>query len=258
MARKPTTAVLLLALVASVGCGGASKEKTATIDIAGEFAKVQQARVALEEARRVLEMTRAELDSLTGKTRLSAEETARKAELESQLPNAQRAFEAAYDTDQNLLSNFLTIALNDDALKTAPQTHQALRLYADGAIANARNHIDVSGDYSKAIDILQTAESYYEFVGLEIPGDLREARARAQKFRFLTKDRFDQLKKGMTPEQVKTITGTPLYANVRETEAHGRKIIMWLFPRDPAEGGASAIYFDKGKVYALKWDAAAK
>lgn len=258
MARKPTTAVVILALIVAFGCAGDSEKKAASPDITAEFAKVQQARSALEAARNSLESLRGELNTLKAKARLSAEESARKAELESQLPAAERAFEEAYDEDQSALSNFLTSALNDDALKTAPQTRQALRLYADEALRNAHDRVEKSGDYAKAIEILQTAESYYEFAGIEVPQDLRESRELAQKYRYLTKDRFDQLKKGMTPEEVKAITGTPLYANVRETEAQGRKITMWLFPRDPAEGGASAIYFDRGKVYAMKWDAAAK
>lgn len=258
MATKPTIAVVILALTVVLGCGGDTKDKAAATDIAGEFAKVQQARGALDAARSTLETLRAEVDALKGKTNLAADEAARKADLESQLPGAQRAFDEAYESDQDALSAFLNLVLNDEALKGAPQTRDALRLYADGAIANASNFMDVSGDFGKAIDILQTAESYFEFAGAPVPDNLRGALERARMLRYLTKDRFDQLAKGMTEAQVKAITGTPLYANVRESEAQGRKIIMWLFPRDPAEGGAAAIYFDGGKVYALKWDAAAR
>lgn len=258
MAKEPTTAVVILALTVLFGCAADSEKKAASPDIAAEFVKVQQARSALEAARSSLEAVRAELNALMAKGRLSAEETERKAELESRLSAAERAFEEAYDKDQSVLSSFLTFALNDDALKSAPQTRQALRLYADEALLNARDRVDKSGDYAKAIEILQTAESYYEFAELAVPQDLRESREQAQRLRYLTKDRFDLLKKGMTPDEVKAITGNPLYANVRETVAQGRKITMWLFPRDPAVGGASAIYFDKGKVYAMKWDAAAK
>lgn len=258
MARKPTIAVVILALTVVFGCGGGTEEKAATFDVAGEFAKVQQARSALDGARSGLEALRAELESLKGKANLAATETARKAELESQLPGAQRAFDEAYESDQNALSAFLNLALNEETVRSAPQTREALRLYADGAIANASNFMNVSGDYGKAIDILQTAESYFEFAGAAVPENLQEARKRAQTFRYLSKDRFDQLAKGMTEAQVKAIAGTPLYANVRETEAQGRKIVMWLFPRDPSVGGAAAVYFDKGKVYAMKWDATAK
>ncbi len=258
MGRKPTIAVVILALAVVLGCGGSTKEKAPAANLAEEFAKVQQARSALDAARNTLAEVRAELEALKAKPKLTADETERKAVLESQLPEAQRAFDAAYEKDQDALSAFLTLVLNDEALKSSPEARQALRLYADGAIANANNFMDVSGDYGRAIDILQTAASYYEFVEVPVPEDLQAALERARKFRYLTKDRFDQLAKGMTEAQVKAITGTPLYANVREAQAQGRTIVTWLFPRDPAEGGAAAIYFDKGKVYALKWDATTK
>jgi len=258
MARKSTIAVVIVALTAVLGCGGSTKEKAPSVNVAEEFAKVQQARNALEAARSTLSQVRSDLDALKAKPKLTAVETEGRAALESQLAEAQRAFDAAYENDQAVLSAFLTLVLNDEALKGSPQARQALRLYADGALANAANFMDVSGDYGKAIDILQTAASYYEFVEAPIPEDLQAALERARKFRYLTKDRFDQLAKGMSEAQVKAITGTPLYANVREAQAQGRTIVTWLFPRDPAIGGAAAIYFDKGKVYALKWDAAAK
>lgn len=258
MARKPIVAVVTLALTVVLGCGGSTKEQEASADVAGEFGKVQQAHGALDAARSALTNLRAELDALKAKGNLTTEETARKGELEAQLPGAQRAFDAAYENDQNALSNFLNVALNDEAMKNAPQTREALRLYADGAIANANNFMEVSGEYSKAIDVLQTAASYFEFIEAPVPEDLQAALEHAKRLRYLSKDRFDQITKGMTEAQVKAITGTPLYANVRETKTGDRTIITWLFSRNPAEGGAAAIYFDKGKVYATKWDATGK
>lgn len=258
MAHKLTVALVTFSVIAAFGCGGGGQEEKSKVDVAAEFGKVQQAHTALEEARRTLDALRGELNALKDKPRLEAAEAARKAELEAQLPAAQRTFDEAYEADQNAISNFLNLTLNDEALKGAPQTREALRLYADGAVANARNFMDLSGDYGKAIDILQNAVTYFEFAGAPLPENLQETLARARQLRYLTKERFDQLKKGMTAEEVKAITGTPLYANVRDSEVQGRKITMWLFPRDPAVGGASAVYFEKGKVYALKWDATAK
>ncbi len=258
MARTSSIAVVIMTLTVVLGCGGSTKEQSATADVAGEFAKVQQARKSLDAARSNLATLRSELDALKVKANLAADEAGRKAELESQLPAAQRAVDAAYESDQDALSAFLNLVLNDEALKNSSQTREALRLYADGAIANAGSFMDVSGDYGKAIDILQTAASYFEFAGAPVPENLQSALDQARVFRYLTKARFDQVAKGMSEAQVKAITGTPLYANVREAQAQGRTITTWLFPRDPAEGGAAAIYFDRGKVYATKWDAAGK
>jgi outer membrane protein assembly factor BamE (lipoprotein component of BamABCDE complex) len=76
--------------------------------------------------------------------------------------------------------------------------------------------------------------------------------ARYDEIRYLTKDRFDQIEKGMSQEEVTAITGVPYFRNRRTDEERG--VQYWLFER--RDGGVSAIYFDKkGNVYSTKYDA---
>ena len=251
MLRKAAVVSIAFLAVVAVGCSKSSSKKESSFDLKAEFAKGEAARQDLTSSRDQLEQVKSQLAELQNKSRLTAEEKQKKTELEGQLKSAQAAYDDAFSKDQATLSGFLNTVLNDETLRKSPEAHEALNLYADEAVRNANDFISVSGDYSKAIDLLQTAQGYFEYVGAPVPQSLTDALTNAKKMRYLTKDRFDQLKKGMSEARVKEITGTPFYANIRENEIRGRKIVTWLFNREG--GGVAGIYFEKGKVYATKW-----
>ncbi len=242
---------VLVALMA-LGCGGGDKKSDSTYDIAAAFAKVTAARADLTTSREEVAKLKQELADLDAKGRLSTEEQATKQQLEQDMKAAQARFDEAFTADQAALSEFLTKTLNDEQLRQAEETKKALQLYAEEAVRNAQDFIDQSGDYRRAIELLENAEQYFEFAGLPVPDAMTQALENAKSMRYLNKERFDQVKKGMTPEDVKLITGTPYYMNIRESESGGRKVTSWLFNR--ADGGVAAIHFVKGKVYATKWD----
>ncbi len=245
--------MLTIAAVAglAVGCG-AKKAKGPTFDIAGEFAKVTTARDALKQARSNLEAVRGKLEALAKLDRPTPAQSAERAQLEAELKQAQSVFDEAFTNDQSALSAFLNVVLNDEALRSAQETRKALDLYAEEALVNAKDFMERAGDYRRAIELLETAEGYFTAVNLSPPATLLAAKEEAKNKRYLTKERFDLLKKGMTEEQVKAITGTPFYANVRENEVRGKKVVSWLFNRQ--DGEVAGLYFEKGKLYALKWN----
>lgn len=237
-------------IVALSACGGGDKQGSSTFDATAELAKVKQARDVLNTARDELAATRTELAGLESKSRLSDEEQARKAELELQVKALEDRFDEAYNADQAALANFLNVALND--LPQAPETLEALELYASEAIRNAKERIAKAGDYGRAIDQLETAKQYFDAIQAPVPTDLQAAIDEATSMRYLTRERFDQVKKGMSEDDVKLIVGTPFYANIRENEVRGKKIVTWLYTRDDNE--VAALYFQNGKVYATKWN----
>lgn len=245
--------MVTIAVIAGLGVGcGDKKAKKSTFDIAGEFAKVTAARAALTEARNQLETVRGKLAKLQKVERLTPQQSAEKTQLESQLKQAQSAFDEAFNNDQSQLSAFLNVVLNEESLRSAPETRKALDLYAQEALVNAKDFMNRAGDYRRAIELLETAEGYFTAVNFAPPPELATVKAEAKSRRYLTKERFDLLKKGMTEDQVKVITGTPFYANIRENEVKGRKIVTWLFNRE--DGEVAGLYFEKGKLYALKWN----
>jgi small-conductance mechanosensitive channel len=240
--------VLMVTFVLAA-CGGKSQKGKTTFDAAAELAKVKAARSTLTEARSQLATLRSELDTLNAEHRLSAEQEAHKKELEEQVKQAQKKVDDAFSIDQQTLADFLNVALNE--MPDAPETREGLKLYADAAVHNAREFVANNGDYAKAIDILTTAKGYFEAVSAPIPAELTQELEQAKSLRYLTKERFDQVKKGMTEAEVKAVTGTPFYANVRENKVRGKTIVSWLFNR--SDGGVAGIFFEKGKVYSSEW-----
>jgi len=250
----PFARTLVVGIVACCVFACSSKQEVppAAAAATADLARIRAARGELEGAWNALDALRDEADALDAKQRPTAEESARRAELGTLIKGAEAQFETAYGADQSALAEFLNEALNtrpDDA-----STLAALRLYADSAIRNARDFVDHSGDYRRAIELLETARSYYEAVAAAVPADLTAAMAATREYRYLTRARFDQLKKGMTSREVKSLVGVPYYANVRHSEVGGKRVASWLYGRE--DGEVAALYFDdRGSLYAWKWDA---
>jgi hypothetical protein len=71
--------------------------------------------------------------------------------------------------------------------------------------------------------------------------------------RFITRERFDLVKKNMTMDEVKEIVGYPYYQNIQRNEKQG--VETWLYRKK--EGGAAAIYFKMktSKMYNKNFEA---
>jgi hypothetical protein len=249
-ARVLCAAVAVVAIV--ISCSEKPDKPTAGAAAASAgLARIQAARAELLKVWDGLDTLRDELDVLEVAQRLTPAETARKSELAAQIKAAEGQFEAAYGADQSALAEFLNEALNtrpDDS-----STLAALRLYLDSALRNARDFVDYSGDYRRAIELLETAKGYFEAVSAPIPADLTAAIASTRDYRVITRARFDQLKKGMKAAEVKALVGVPYYANVRHSEVGGKRVASWLYSRD--DGEVAALYLDdRGLLYAWKWD----
>ena len=251
---RPSARVILASILAClvVACSGKQEQPLQGADASADLARITAARADLDRVWNALDALRDELAALDERPRLTPEETARRSDLDGKVRAAEGQFEAAYSADQSALADFLNQALNTQPQGSA--TLQALRLYADSAIRNARDFVEHSGDYRRAIELLETARSYYEAVAAGVPDDLTAAIERARDYRFLTRTRFEQLKKGMSIPDVKALVGVPFYANVRHSEVGGKRVASWLYGRE--DGEVAALYFDdRGTLYAWKWDA---
>jgi hypothetical protein len=254
MRSKITLIPVAVLVVALVGCGADTRSKEPVFDTAAEFSRVTTARAELTTAREEVDRIENELAALESQRRLSPEEQTRRDQLQAELKASQARIDEAFSEDQAALSGFLNETLNDPTLRQAPETQKALDLYAQETIRNANEFIERSGDYRKAIDILENAKQYFEFAELPPSPELEAAVAEARSMRYPTRERFAQLKRGMTEGDVRQIAGVPLQPyNVRETEQGGRQIVTWMYPRD--DGGVAAVYFEKGRVYNINFDA---
>lgn len=249
--------VAALALPILTGCGPSAEEQAA--------AEAEQARDTewawLQQTRNELETLRAERDALRNApapTEGQPEGTA-----EGDAATAQPA--ASGKTPEQLESEITTLAdefnrrlvdfinANPPVEGEPPSEMQkaAIRMKSDEDIILARDYIQRGGDYRRAIEIYNAAlmvDPEYD--------RLKEGLAEAQGRRYLTKDLFDQVKKGMTQAEVRGLLGQPNLHNVRDYPDRG--VEAWFFPKN-AEGAAAAVWFEKQgdamKAYRLDYNA---
>jgi hypothetical protein len=251
-ARYGPRSVAIAALAwAVIACSGAPPDAPAGFDPAAGLAVVVAARRNLDGAWARLDAVRAELVRLDlgqGRTAAAADLRSR---LRRELAAARAAFEAAYADDQASLTAYLAAAIA--ARPAAEETRSALALAAGGAERYARDLIARSGEYRRAIDLLETTREYFEEAGQPAPASLLDALATAREYRVLTRARFDRLATGMSPAEVKAVAGVPFEGNVHHTVVAGKEVTSWLY--GSGDGGVAAVYFDdRSRLYAWKWN----
>jgi hypothetical protein len=127
----------------------------------------------------------------------------------------------------------------------------ALRMKSDEDVVLARQLIDEGGDYQRAIAI------YEEDLAVD-PGDpqLESELAKAQARRYMAREIFAQLQKGMSQDEVRGLLGAPNPHSVREYPDRG--VVGWFYPKN-ASGTAAAVWFAKNDgryaVYLFDFDA---
>ena len=168
-------------------------------------------------------------------------ESARKAPESPATAELRRAAERGADG----LSRHLVAFLNDDPPREkeplSPRQAQAIRWKSEEDIHLARGYVERAGDFRRAEDILEAA------LALD-PGHaaLRAELERIRASRFVSAERFAQVKVGMSPEEVRAVLGAPNPHNVREylERGPGRGVIGWFYPKDD-RGAAAGVWFTK-------------
>ena len=236
------------------GCSrGPSEEELAQAAFEEQLANLQQQYEVLQQSRTDLaasEVMLAEIEAIKERDR-SEEQIAEFEALPAAIVEQGTARDAAYDAVQATLADFLNIALND--FPEHPATVQGLNVYSDEAILNAEDTVARAGDYKKAMNQLDAANSYYDSIDLPSYQPLVDKIAELDDMRFITQERFDLAKKNMTMDEVKELIGVPYYQNIQVDEK--RKVETWLYRK--REGGAAAVYFKttNNKVYNKNFEA---
>jgi len=114
---------------------------------------------------------------------------------------------------------------------------QAFALKASEDILLAKEYITQGGDYARAIQI-------YEDILAFDPNnaEAQEALAWAQDMRYMSEERFSQVEKGMTMDQIEKIVGVVNLRNRREFPERG--VIAWYYAKN-VDGEAAAVFFRK-------------
>ena len=245
------TALFMITLVLP-GCSqGPSEEEQAKAALNEQLAAIEQSYQDLQATRTEFDAATARLAELEAMSQLDDEQRAEMDALPARIDELATARDAAFETVQNQLAEFLNVALNN--FPQAPETARALEIYSREGLLTAADTVLKSGDYSKAIDQLRSIQSYYESVDLEPYPELEATIASYDDWRYITQERFDEVKKGMTKDEVRAIAGIPYYRNIQVDEQRG--VETWLYRK--RDGGAAAFYFktNNDKVYATKFDA---
>ena len=244
-------ALFAVSLVLSGCSGGPSEEEQAKAALSEQLAAIEQSYAELQSIRDEVEAATARLAELETLSSLDDEQQAELDALPARIEELSSARDTEFETLQNQLAELLNVALNN--FPQAPETVRALEIYSTEGLITASEVVVKAGDYSKAMDQLRSIQSYYESVGLEPYPALEVRIAEYDDWRFITQERFDQIKKNMTMDEVREVAGVPYYQNIQVDEERG--VETWLYKK--REGGAAAVYFrtKSGKVYATKFDA---
>ncbi|MCH9650890.1 MAG: hypothetical protein K0U98_21885 [Deltaproteobacteria bacterium] len=227
-----------IVLLSPIGCGS----DTAQVD---ELAVARDAALAeLRGAKQALDEKRAQLGELQAKLTAPEPEEGEEEAVEPIDPEAVKAeiatLKAHIENDADTLGGSIVTFINEDppvSGEPLSETQQAaIDMKVDEDILLAQEWIQVGGDYKRAISILEQI--------LPLAPDhprLKEEIERADTFRYMTEERFESAKKGLSEEEVRELLGPVNLRNVREYPDKG--VIAWFYPKDG--GGAAGVYFRK-------------
>jgi hypothetical protein len=253
--RNHLLIVAILIALAATGCGsrGPSEQELAN---EAEWEWLQETQQELNAMRQEL----AELQELAAQ--VATEEVAEEVEGEDVEPAEDPVARAAALQEQveTLTEEYtgrLVGLLNADPMIEGEEpTARQLTLLAmksDEDLILAQEWIDRGGDYKRAIEIYNTALMFDP----ENP-KLQAALAEAEANRYMSQERFLQVKKGMTEGEVRQLLGQANLHNVRKYEDNG--VVAWFYPTSET-GEAAAVWFEPDKksgemkVYQVKFEA---
>lgn len=253
----PCLLIVVAAVGALAGCKkGPTEEELKLAEMKQLFAAIPQQSADLEQARAKLAAAEGAAAAITAieESKRSPEQTSQLEQTNASIAGLTTEQDTAFEALQTSLADFLNIGLNE--FPEAPETKQALDLYAKEALLVADDMVRKAGDYAKAVDHLNGAESLYAQVGLTPIPALKQKLEWLDDWRFITQERFDAVTtgtKGMTMDEVRQIAGVPYYANIQDDKEKG--IQTWLYRK--RDGGAAAFYFTikTGRVYGKNFDA---
>ncbi len=259
---------VLLPAVAAAGCrsdsqgsggtdgAGGGGRSTGPAAAGGEWAWLQATRKALEDKRRQL----AALEAGSGSP--SAGSPGSSGSAGSNPAQQAAALHAEVERQTAQLGMRLVAFINSqppvDGRPLSAVQRAALRMKSDEDILLARDYVEQGGDYRRAIEIYEAALAIDPGYHL-----LRSELAAARRLRYMTRDRFDQVKEGMPGEEVRRRLGAPNLHNVRSYP--DREVEAWFYPKN-ASGAAAAVWFRtttdgadsiEGTVYEADFDAVA-
>ena len=255
MQRHVTVPILVALglLVLTLGACGPDEELLAAEARVEAWAHLQEAHRVLTEKRDELTARLAQIEA--GADALEIAEDQDRGEAFVALESAAATIEEEIGDEADSFMSELVGFINENPMTQGeePTKEQlaAIRMKSGEDLLLALEYVNRGGDWKRAADIIERQ--------LKIDADneeLKEKLAWVKEMRFVNKERFAKVERGMTQEQVTEVLGPVNIRNIKEFPGNQ---VGWFYRKDPdLEGGAAGIYFqEKGgvwKVYRLGYD----
>ena len=269
--HRQTTALgfacLLTALLLTGGCGPSEDELAAQAEQAR-----QEELATLRQQHQDLQAKRAERAELQARLAAGEEEeaaddeaaeTATPEELQAKIDQLTREIDSESEEFYSSLVSFINAEGIGETLSETQLA--AIHMKSDEDMLVAQEYIVKGGDYQRAIRI------YEDILAVDSDNErVQAALASAQELRYMTQERFSQVKRGMTQDEVRELLGQPNIYNVREYEDQREQqraeikqiekqievLRAWFYPKDETRA-AAGVWFrgEEPKVYQIKFDA---
>lgn len=237
--RRPVVHVFLLTLALSLAltsCAGGDEDAARDAERQASLEELAQQQQELQDARQELAELKVRLVEAEAGDLPAGEEvdlTALRTEIEQK--------DAQITTMAENLNQGLVDFINDDPPVEGepidPLVERAFAMKAEEDVALAREYITVGGDYARAISI------YDDILSFDPDNPTaQEAKAEAERLRYMDEERFAQIEKDMTQAQVEQAIGPANSRNRREYPDQG--VLAWYYPKNGA-GDAAAVWFRK-------------
>lgn len=236
---------LALALTLSLACAGDSgpseeEQREAAIQqvemLEAKKETLDEKRARLEELRTMEPAEPAEGAEAEETEEGEADEALTEEEIEAEIAQLEQEISAgAQELYTEVVEAFNANPPNQGEPLTEVQ-RRIVRLKSDEDVLVAQEYIEKGGNYQKAIQIYEDA--------LKLDPDyerLHQALEAAQGTRYMDEERFSQVEKGMTDEEVAAVLGRPFHFNVRESD-DGQTV--WMYPKSEKRD-AAGVWFRK-------------
>ncbi len=233
---------LLVALVGLAGCDNGTKPGAGAPEADQEWLWLQRSKQQLDQKREQL----AALGTAAARTAASAGGPTAATQL------AREVETLTAELDRRIV-DFINAHPPVQGEPLTRRQQAALRMKSDEDLEIARQYAEKGGDFQRAAEICEAALA----VDPDNPS-LKEELEKIHAARFMTSDRFFEVKPGMTPPEVRELLGAPNLHNVHAYPDRG--VEAWFYPRDAA-GTAAGVWFEKRqreedtRVYQLDFDA---
>lgn len=259
MFRTSVALALVLFALASLSACSSGKDDEAQAQAARDarLGELQQQKQQLDTARQELAQMRDQLAKAENGAPAEGEtegETVDVDQLQTQVNQKEAKVAEMADNLNQALVEYINAGAPVEGQPVPEDEQKALAMKSDEDMVLAKEYITEGGEYARAIDIYNAI--------LKFDPDnqkVKQALAEAEADRYMDKERFSQVKKGMTQSQVSELLGPATSPNRRDYPE--KNVVAWYYPKSP-QGDAAAVWMrkkdDRYEVYATQFDAVAK